>query len=147
VARAGSCFRSYIDGSANHNGDGFIPNVDLDTAGALLWAALAVAAIPLYAEASSSVRPAVGAIGYAIAWSLNYVAALENGRDVCKNTHQGVGTAAAKIVMTIIAALMSLSDLKSSPNKSWTRAPPPQLPRNAYGITQPPPTRKYNGLI
>jgi hypothetical protein len=101
---------------------GFVPDVET-WSGPILFAAMAASAIPLYAEATHNVRPRTAVLGYSACWSLNYIACLEHGRNVCTTTHQGVGTIAAKIVIVAIGVLMIVQDLRSEP-------PPPPVSRN-----------------
>jgi len=100
----------------------------MDTGAWLMLVGMLVVAVPIYANATANATPWIAPVFYGIAWSANYMANLENGRDACPTTAQGSGTVAAKIAIVGAAVLNHLRDaqddlLADKPAKRPTPAP------------------------
>ena len=114
-----------------------MPHIDPTVGAAAVVAAMSLLAVPLWAEASDAgVKPWVSTVGYALAWSANYISTLEHGRNVCADTTNGAGTIAAKIAIVAVSGLMTVAELRDELEPA-PRKPPPPAPR------KPPPAAPY----
>jgi len=124
---------------------GFVPDVDMDTGAWLFLVGMMAVAVPVYADASGTAPQWLAPVFYAIAWSANYMANLENGRDACATTAQGTGTVAAKIAIVGAAVLNHIRDAQDeflSDKVSPAPTPPKITVSGSYA-----PATQYGGFI
>lgn len=114
---------------------GFVPDVDMDTGAWLFLVGMMALAVPVYANAVANAPPWIAPVFYGLAWSANYMANLENGRDACTTTAQGTGTVAAKIAVVAAAVLNHIRDAQDEllPDKPKPAEPAPVLVTQSYG--------------